>query len=155
MLTPPPLFKGGRVGLVYKWLVLKFESSSISMTWYIFRVSYRTLYFSCRLLKFVFFLNIIKFLLFFSDYLFKLLLIGDSGVGKSCLLLRFAVSTFYNMLISWSTSILVSGCTYMYIQSFKNFLHRERSINIQKKVYQEGSKEQVIHNVEKQMAITR
>uniref|UniRef100_A0A8C8FPB5 ZRAB1B, member RAS oncogene family a n=1 Tax=Oncorhynchus tshawytscha TaxID=74940 RepID=A0A8C8FPB5_ONCTS len=26
----------------------------------------------------------------FSDYLFKLLLIGDSGVGKSCLLLRFA-----------------------------------------------------------------
>uniref|UniRef100_H9GEU3 RAB1B, member RAS onco family n=1 Tax=Anolis carolinensis TaxID=28377 RepID=H9GEU3_ANOCA len=27
--------------------------------------------------------------LFFSDYLFKLLLIGDSGVGKSCLLLRF------------------------------------------------------------------
>lgn len=29
---------------------------------------------------------------FHSDYLFKLLLIGDSGVGKSCLLLRFAVS---------------------------------------------------------------
>lgn len=28
----------------------------------------------------------------FSDYLFKLLLIGDSSVGKSCLLLRFAVS---------------------------------------------------------------
>ena len=27
------------------------------------------------------------------DYLFKLVLIGDSGVGKSCLLLRFAVST--------------------------------------------------------------
>ena len=24
-----------------------------------------------------------------SDYLFKLLLIGDSGVGKSCLLLRY------------------------------------------------------------------
>jgi len=31
-----------------------------------------------------------------SDYLFKLLLIGDSGVGKSCLLLRFAVS--YNLI---------------------------------------------------------
>lgn len=30
-------------------------------------------------------------LLLCSDYLFKLLLIGDSGVGKSCLLLRFAV----------------------------------------------------------------
>jgi putative ribosome biogenesis GTPase RsgA len=26
------------------------------------------------------------------DHLFKLVLIGDSGVGKSCLLLRFAVS---------------------------------------------------------------
>ncbi len=25
-----------------------------------------------------------------SDYLFKLVLIGDTGVGKSCLLLRFA-----------------------------------------------------------------
>ena len=31
-------------------------------------------------------------LVFCSDYLFKLLLIGDSGVGKSCLLLRYAVS---------------------------------------------------------------
>ncbi|XP_030073890.1 ras-related protein Rab-1B-like [Microcaecilia unicolor] len=29
------------------------------------------------------------------DYLFKLLLIGDSGVGKSCLLLRFAVRRHY------------------------------------------------------------
>jgi hypothetical protein len=35
---------------------------------------------------------IIIYFLFFSDYLFKLLLIGDSSVGKSCLLLRFAVS---------------------------------------------------------------
>ena len=31
-------------------------------------------------------------LLPFSDYLLKLLLIGDTGVGKSSLLLRFAVS---------------------------------------------------------------
>ena len=28
-----------------------------------------------------------------DDYLFILVLIGDSGVGKSCLLLRFAVCT--------------------------------------------------------------
>ena len=28
------------------------------------------------------------------DHLFKLVLIGDSGVGKSCLLLRFANAKF-------------------------------------------------------------
>ena len=28
------------------------------------------------------------------DYLFKLVLIGDSAVGKSCLLLRFADDAF-------------------------------------------------------------
>jgi Ras-related protein Rab-1A len=32
------------------------------------------------------------------DYLFKLVLIGDSGVGKSCLLLRFAVSFWRNWI---------------------------------------------------------
>lgn len=35
-----------------------------------------------------------------SDYLFKLLLIGDSGVGKSCLLLRFADDTYTESFIS-------------------------------------------------------
>lgn len=34
------------------------------------------------------------------DYLFKLLLIGDSGVGKSCLLLRFADDTYNESYIS-------------------------------------------------------
>lgn len=34
------------------------------------------------------------------DYLFKLLLIGDSGVGKSCLLLRFAHDTYTESYIS-------------------------------------------------------
>ncbi|KAI8082807.1 GTP-binding protein ypt1 [Halteromyces radiatus] len=34
------------------------------------------------------------------DYLFKMLLIGDSGVGKSCLLLRFADDTYTESYIS-------------------------------------------------------
>ncbi|KAK2982195.1 hypothetical protein RJ640_024940 [Escallonia rubra] len=35
-----------------------------------------------------------------SDYLFKLLLIGDSSVGKSCLLLRFADDSYVDSYIS-------------------------------------------------------
>ncbi|VAH56445.1 unnamed protein product [Triticum turgidum subsp. durum] len=38
--------------------------------------------------------------LFICDYLFKLLLIGDSGVGKSCLLLRFADDSYLESYIS-------------------------------------------------------
>eukprot|EP01006_Ploeotia_vitrea_P032429 TRINITY_DN64635_c2_g1_i1.p1 TRINITY_DN64635_c2_g1~~TRINITY_DN64635_c2_g1_i1.p1 ORF type:complete len:205 (+),score=80.25 TRINITY_DN64635_c2_g1_i1:90-704(+) len=34
------------------------------------------------------------------DYLFKMVLIGDSGVGKSCLLLRFADQTYTESFIS-------------------------------------------------------
>ena len=34
------------------------------------------------------------------DYLFKLLLIGDSGVGKSCLLMRFADDQWQESYIS-------------------------------------------------------
>ena len=34
------------------------------------------------------------------DYLFKILLIGDSGTGKSCLLLRFADHTYTESYIS-------------------------------------------------------
>ncbi|KAF3836746.1 hypothetical protein F7725_004210 [Dissostichus mawsoni] len=37
---------------------------------------------------------------YLNDYLFKLLLIGDSGVGKSCLLLRFADDTYTESYIS-------------------------------------------------------
>lgn len=46
-----------------------------------------------------------------SDYLFKLLLIGDSGVGKSCLLLRFAVSVGCLLQFSCSPSGLSSLIT--------------------------------------------
>ena len=52
-----------------------------------------------------------------SDYLFKLLLIGDSAVGKSCLLLRFAVSCPSN-LTSLSLFVLhtdTSTSTYRYL----------------------------------------
>lgn len=46
------------------------------------------------------FLSNLSSLFVFSDYLFKLLLIGDSGVGKSCLLLRFADDTYTESYIS-------------------------------------------------------
>ncbi|KAJ4847614.1 Ras- protein RABD2a [Turnera subulata] len=46
------------------------------------------------------FLVSIDGLLFTCDYLFKLLLIGDSGVGKSCLLLRFADDSYIESYIS-------------------------------------------------------
>ena len=42
-----------------------------------------------------------------SDYLFKVLLIGDSGVGKSCLLLRFAVWYLYFYPSIWFWSIFL------------------------------------------------
>lgn len=34
------------------------------------------------------------------DYLFRILLIGDSGVGKSCILLRFSDQAFTDSYIS-------------------------------------------------------
>lgn len=42
------------------------------------------------------------------DYLFKLVLVGDSGVGKSCLLTRFAVSTAALASMPWSGTRTVS-----------------------------------------------
>ena len=34
------------------------------------------------------------------DYLFKILLIGDSGVGKTCILCRFSDDSFNSSFIS-------------------------------------------------------
>ena len=39
------------------------------------------------------------------DYLFKLLLIGDSGVGKTCILFRFSEDAYNSTFIS-----TIGGC---------------------------------------------
>lgn len=53
-----------------------------------------------------------------SDYLFKLLLIGDSGVGKSCLLLRFADDTYTESYISTIGVDFVSESSLLYLQKW-------------------------------------
>ena len=50
------------------------------------------------------------------DYLFKLLLIGDSGVGKTCVLFRFSEDAFNATFIS--TIGNVPTISYGYIQAF-------------------------------------
>ena len=57
-----------------------------------------------------------------SDYLFKLLLIGDSGVGKSCLLLRFAVSNSAVFMLPLITKRIIL------IYLISNKIHFRRSI---------------------------
>lgn len=59
-----------------------------------------TMFFRCRTYSAICFLLMWFSFSFGSDYLFKLLLIGDSGVGKSCLLLRFADDTYTESYIS-------------------------------------------------------
>ena len=54
------------------------------------------------------------------DYLFKLVLIGDSGVGKSCLLLRFAVRFAAR---SCKFTLFFLNCTYLRVCLF--FCHQD------------------------------
>ena len=44
------------------------------------------------------------------DFLFKLLLIGDSGVGKTCILVRFSEDAFNSTFISTIGKFLTTGC---------------------------------------------
>jgi Ras-related protein Rab-1A len=39
-------------------------------------------------------------LILISDYLFKILLLGDSGVGKSCIILRYTENQFSQNLMN-------------------------------------------------------
>jgi GTPase SAR1 family protein len=45
------------------------------------------------------------------DYLIKLILIGDSGVGKTCLLLRFADDNYTSAHISTIGKTIVTATT--------------------------------------------
>ena len=55
--------------------------------------------------------------MFCSDYLFKLLLIGDSGVGKSCLLLRF-VAEFCEIFVIIAQLIVCRFADDTYTESY-------------------------------------
>ncbi len=61
------------------------------------------------------------------DYLFKLVLIGDTGVGKSCLLSRFADGEFTESFISTIGVDFVSYPIYLsslssYLSSYSSYL---------------------------------
>ena len=52
------------------------------------------------------------------DYLFKLLLIGDSGVGKTCVLFRFSEDAFNATFISTIGNV-ISKLDYIKYQKIK------------------------------------
>lgn len=60
------------------------------------------------------------------DYLFKLLMVGDSGVGKSSLLLSFTTNTFEDLSPTIGNFVIVS-CTHRYIGML---LERDKCVHI-------------------------
>lgn len=59
------------------------------------------------------------------DYLFKLLLIGDSGVGKTCVLFRFSEDAFNTTFIStigkvyWPNMNKFQSAKYIFLYIFQ------------------------------------
>ena len=47
----------------------------------------------------------------FSDDLFKIVMIGDSGVGKSCILLRFVVKSFIILFMLLFSNLMIDQNT--------------------------------------------
>lgn len=65
------------------------------------------------------------------DYLFKLLLIGDSGVGKTCILFRFSEDAFNTTFISTiGTLILAFHEHYVYNSLFLGIDFKIRTIEL-------------------------
>jgi len=56
------------------------------------------------------------------DYLFKLLLIGDSGVGKTCILFRFSEDAFNTTFIS-TIGEFIYNPRYHYLSSIRKQRH--------------------------------
>ena len=58
------------------------------------------------------------------DYLFKLLLIGDSGVGKTCILFRFSDDAFNSTFISTIGEFRISKVGVVTKKAIKESRHK-------------------------------
>ena len=56
------------------------------------------------------------------DFLFKLLLIGDSGVGKTCILVRFSEDAFNSTFISTIGTLIVHSDNVTTLLKYLNWL---------------------------------